>query len=835
MPTQEKYTQRLGLANLDVYLDTTDNSYFNITGLPNILGYGKHGFRISYNDPIDGLLLKQDTGILFEFVDSNGETVFSELSDIPDFSGAASAYVWIKKDPLWIAQEIANGPLNLYVVGELEGVPPEFENRYNVRSTFTYEVRKSLPNTSPIIFYDIPSIEASASISGDSVEFDVGSNTFSRGYINVSSSFLQTHGGQVSFIELSYKESGSRTDQYTVLTQYPLIGSSSRFEIQDSGSVDGLNPISHEFKMAVPRDFRRDTDVFFKLRFLDANKTPAKHYSETRNNQEIEITSSAVTVNGTPFIIEKEDNLLQGSMDTGNAVGKGFEQSGKSSAYLKTVDYTGFVSASTHIGSPGVMFFSGSVLTESGDNYEGVGLELVGDSESFFRFRSDPSILDIRAQSFFVGSEKTQFISASGGIIEISSSKFHLSTSGDVKIIGDIDADGGTIGGFEIQEDQINSSNQDIIFKANGQISASSLLLASGSFVIDPNNLSRFGQDGFGSFVMADNTGVKIQTSDFNLNTARFIISSSDVGVMAMGSTPPTNFDSGKGIYMSGDGEFLAGDSQGERMQFNGFNLVLSSSAFFLGNQDSFMSGSEGRIQISGSDISIQTPQFLFGNASQFISGSNGNLEITSSNFHLDVDGNVKLIGRIEAESGFLGGFGITQDAITGSGFFISGGAENNEFFISSSNFNVKASGDITGSQVLFQGGKIAAFNLSKDALSTDSFFISASATGDDLFISASSFNVNAQGIVTASALSLEGGDVGGLVVSEGTISVGEILKLKDSGQVTGSDVLFSGGTIGGFDLSATEIKSSNDNLRLKSSGQITASNANIDGNILAK
>ena len=49
MPTQEKYTQRLGLANLDVYLDTTDNSYFNITGLPNILGYGKHGFTIAYN------------------------------------------------------------------------------------------------------------------------------------------------------------------------------------------------------------------------------------------------------------------------------------------------------------------------------------------------------------------------------------------------------------------------------------------------------------------------------------------------------------------------------------------------------------------------------------------------------------------------------------------------------------------------------------------------------------------------------------------------------------------------------------------------------------------
>ena len=61
---------------------------------------------------------------------------------------------------------------------------------------------------------------------------------------------------------------------------------------------------------------------------------------------------------------------------------------------------------------------------------------------------------------------------------------------------------------------------------------------------------------------MANSTGVSIQTTDFNLNTARFVISSSDVGVMAMGSNPPVNFDNGKGVYMDGDGNFLAGDSQ---------------------------------------------------------------------------------------------------------------------------------------------------------------------------------------------------------------------------------------------------------------------------------
>ena len=94
MPIQEKYTQRLGLANLDVYLDTpdNDNTYFTIGNLPETMGYGKHGFTIIYNDPInDDLLLKNNTGILFEFVDANGEisnesllgsgTLFSQISE----------------------------------------------------------------------------------------------------------------------------------------------------------------------------------------------------------------------------------------------------------------------------------------------------------------------------------------------------------------------------------------------------------------------------------------------------------------------------------------------------------------------------------------------------------------------------------------------------------------------------------------------------------------------------------------------------------------------------------------------------------------------------------
>jgi len=95
------------------------------------------------------------------------------------------------------------------------------------------------------------------------------------------------------------------------------------------------------------------------------------------------------------------------------------------------------------------------------------------------------------------------------------------------------------------------------------------------------------------------------------------------------------------------------------------------------------------------------------GGANQYISGSNSNIEISSSNFYLDNNGNVVMTGNITADAGNIGGFTITNDALSGTNFYLSGSALNNEYFISSSNFNVKASGDVSGSNVLFTGGKI--------------------------------------------------------------------------------------------------------------------------------
>ena len=119
----ELYSQILNLNEKDVFLKTkvNDTKYFSVTGLPSTLSYGKHPVSITFNDPEGEPLLKNLSSIIFEFVDSRGTILFSDLLDIDELSGAGNGVLWIKKDPLRTAAEIADGPIYLYVMGELDG------------------------------------------------------------------------------------------------------------------------------------------------------------------------------------------------------------------------------------------------------------------------------------------------------------------------------------------------------------------------------------------------------------------------------------------------------------------------------------------------------------------------------------------------------------------------------------------------------------------------------------------------------------------------------------------------------------------------------------------
>ena len=547
---------------------------------------------------------------------------------------------------------------------------------------------------------------------------------------------------------------------------------SGKWNISDISAVPstdtGFSPSFVRFQQELPPELvhKRPETLEFLTEFYDINNNLA---------DEVAVTTGSIFT-GANIVITGDDNVISHNMFIGgDTTGSGIHMGGTSSTlpddnysegatgsgFIRSIGYLGFESASNSAlgGKKGFMIYSGSVLPASGDDYKGVGLELVGASGSL-KFRTNPSLFDVQADAFFVGKTTTQFISGSGEKIEISSSNFHLDDVGNVDMTGTVTANAGSIGGWTIKDNSLRAGigNAAVTMSAANQ----QIRMGSGSiFQADSIDGVLFGKDtdgkykfGIGkgnSYIFFDGDVVNIRSEDINVTASVFtidvdvfklsannlFISSSDGGFISAGNPRPSGITgTNKGVFIGGNDpsdnkpKFLAGDAAGARLSFDGDNIFMSSSGFFLGGP------------------------------SQFVSGSDGNLEISSSNFHLSNAGDVTMTGTVTAAAGKIGGLTI-----------------------GSTKLNVGTAYEISSS---------------------------TNAADPVSFISSSAFKVSAGGQVTASGLSLSGGDVGGLSVAEGTISVGEILKLKDSGQITGSQVLFTGGTVGGFTIDADEIKSTN-------------------------
>ncbi len=188
----------------------------------------------------------------------------------------------------------------------------------------------------------------------------------------------------------------------------------------------GFSPDEYTITVPLPRTTRPDKlDTF--IEFYDINNNVAETITAAKD----------IGVSGSALVIDGDDNLLTGSLYMGNVAGAGIEMAGANSAYMRSVGYDGFITAS-ELGQGGFMIFSGSVLPEAPDSYEGAGLEIhdgnTGDDQSFFKFRTKPSIFDVKTKTFFLGQQKTpaNFISGSQGNIQISSSGFNVTADGKV-------------------------------------------------------------------------------------------------------------------------------------------------------------------------------------------------------------------------------------------------------------------------------------------------------------------------------------------------------------------------------------------------------------------
>jgi hypothetical protein len=130
--------------------------------------------------------------------------------------------------------------------------------------------------------------------------------------------------------------------------------------------------------------------------------------------------------------IDGEYSMLTGSLYVADSLQSGIAISGYSnSGFVRSLGYEGF-----DAGFPGFLLWSGSALngqlSKNNAPYSGVGLELYLNTASYFRYSTADNEIYVATDNFFFGNPTTTFVSGSNGLLEISSSGFHLSPDGSV-------------------------------------------------------------------------------------------------------------------------------------------------------------------------------------------------------------------------------------------------------------------------------------------------------------------------------------------------------------------------------------------------------------------
>lgn len=153
-----------GLKDFDVFVDTTDNKYFNVSDFPDELTLGNSSFLIEGSE-----LLKTGVVLKMEILDSSNNVVFH--TPVDEYLEGTARRVSIEA-----YSTTKSGPATLTILGELDpsktNVPLSLQNTYNVRYTKNFFFNNTRLNTRPIMFYGQPIITASEKVIGitDSVQ-----------------------------------------------------------------------------------------------------------------------------------------------------------------------------------------------------------------------------------------------------------------------------------------------------------------------------------------------------------------------------------------------------------------------------------------------------------------------------------------------------------------------------------------------------------------------------------------------------------------------------------------------------------------------------------------
>jgi hypothetical protein len=302
----------------------------------------------------------------------------------------------------------------------------------------------------------------------------------------------------------------------------PIVGVVDKIKVlQKSDGLPGefelLNevavPFSSSFSVKIPMPSENLQDPkLLKIQYLNS----IGEISRTETN------IGPFVFQGGNSYIGGSQNLISGSIFVSNTVGTGIELGGASSGFMRSVGFEGQTSASLGKAPGGFVIYSGSGNLQMGaDTLEGVGMQFIGDNDErhLIFTTANGGLLDVKTDKFFIGTENSQFISGSDSNIEISSSLFHLDPKNNLLTIGadavikaglsadriftpaiidgapsninnassSITQDGfakftsASIAGFTVNESEIKSADESLRLKADGNITASKVLLQGGT------------------------------------------------------------------------------------------------------------------------------------------------------------------------------------------------------------------------------------------------------------------------------------------------------------------------------------------------------------------
>tara|TARA_Y100001938_G_scaffold143922_1_gene217567 strand:- start:3406 stop:4071 length:666 start_codon:yes stop_codon:yes gene_type:complete len=158
----EKYANRYDLDEIDVFLEgnSANPMFFNVSGLPSYLSFGKHYFNISLlNSANQQYELRPNSKILFELKSGNNVVLRSDVVNINQRNGIATCFVDVLEDPLRTYEEIQDGAGTLAIVGSLQNkqntenlIPEKFIGAVNYRCVFPINIGKNILNAdSPFV------------------------------------------------------------------------------------------------------------------------------------------------------------------------------------------------------------------------------------------------------------------------------------------------------------------------------------------------------------------------------------------------------------------------------------------------------------------------------------------------------------------------------------------------------------------------------------------------------------------------------------------------------------------------------------------------------------